>query len=240
MRLGHIQSAIIIFLNEIKVYSIENHKDYFSNKILKIYGISQNPDTKEYIMVLDYAKGGNFNDWMDKNYNDFNMGLCGEVNNIDQNQNDNIYGVIPYVAPEVLKGKPYTQAADIYSFVLNICNGVRPKINVPKAPKCYIDLMKKCLDSNPDNRPKATEILKFIRLFIDSYKYDNLDLHHEIAKQFKEAEEYRITRLSSDAITLHPQAIYKSRLLYPFTKNLPNYDIDNNTVEVIDFTKLVI
>ena len=41
------------------------------------------------------------------------LGLCGEVDNMDQRK---IYGVIPYVAPEVLKGKPYIQAADIYSF----------------------------------------------------------------------------------------------------------------------------
>ncbi|POG57600.1 kinase-like domain-containing protein, partial [Rhizophagus irregularis DAOM 181602=DAOM 197198] len=91
-------------------------------------------------------------------------------------------GVMPYVAPEVLKGKPYTRAADIYSFgmimyfvatgkqpfvnyahdevlVLNICNGNRPEINVPEAPKCYIDLMKQCWDSNPNNRPIATKVL---------------------------------------------------------------------------------
>src|SRR5688572_7732951 len=41
------------------------------------------------------------------------MGLCGEVSNIDPTK---IYGVMPYVAPEVLRGRPYTQAADIYSF----------------------------------------------------------------------------------------------------------------------------
>src|SRR5205823_2472953 len=114
------------------------------------------------------------------------MGLCGDVNNIDQN---NIYGVIPYVAPEVLKGEPYTQAADIYSFgmvmyfvatgkqpfanrahdgflVLNICNGIRPEINELEAPKCYTDLMKRCWDSNPDNRPKAIESLELIYLFL--------------------------------------------------------------------------
>ena len=41
------------------------------------------------------------------------MGLCGEVGNIDET---NIYGVMPYMSPEVLRGNPYTQAADIYSF----------------------------------------------------------------------------------------------------------------------------
>ncbi|EXX76917.1 hypothetical protein RirG_028530 [Rhizophagus irregularis DAOM 197198w] len=41
------------------------------------------------------------------------MGLCGEVGNIDKTK---FYGVMPYVAPEVLRGKDYTQAVDIYSF----------------------------------------------------------------------------------------------------------------------------
>jgi serine/threonine protein kinase len=50
------------------------------------------------------------------NYNSMHisdMGLCGKVDNTDEK---NIYGVMPYVAPEVLRGRPYTQAADIYSF----------------------------------------------------------------------------------------------------------------------------
>ena len=120
------------------------------------------------------------------------LGLCKPV---DQNsQSNNIYGVMPYVAPEVLRGKPYTKAADIYSFgmnmyfiatgkqpfadrahdeilVLNICNGIRPVLNEPEAPKCYIDLMKKCWDSNPENRPNANEIKDLIKLFYNSYYY---------------------------------------------------------------------
>ncbi|CAB4420272.1 unnamed protein product [Rhizophagus irregularis] len=63
------------------------------------------------------------------------MGLCGEVGNTDETK---LYGVVPYIAPEVLRGKPYTQAADIYS--LDICEGVRPKINVPEAPQCLYRL----------------------------------------------------------------------------------------------------
>jgi serine/threonine protein kinase len=176
------------------------------------------------------------------------MGLCREVHDINEN---NIYGVIPYVAPEVLRGKPYTQAADIYSLgmimyfiatgrqpfancahdetlVLNICNGIRPEINMPEAPKSYIDLMKRCWDQNPDNRPVANECLELIL-----HLYDNQEL-------LNEAEEYRISHISSEKNrqSTHTQAIYMSRLLNPFTKNLPKYDnIDSNTIEITDFTK---
>ncbi|POG58979.1 kinase-like domain-containing protein, partial [Rhizophagus irregularis DAOM 181602=DAOM 197198] len=193
--------------------------------IIKIYGISQNPDTKNYIIVLQHAEGGNFSNWVNMNYKDFNwknkikvlgdiieglkeihekqmvhrdfhtgnilfnkasayisdMGLCGKVEKIDKISETKIYGVMPYVAPEVLRKKPYTQAADIYSFgmimyfvatgkqpfanhehnhilVLNICGGIRPEINELELPKCYINLMKRCWDSNPDNRPNTIEI----------------------------------------------------------------------------------
>ena len=138
------------------------------------------------------------------------MGLCGEVGNIDPTK---IYGVMPYVSPEVLRGKPYTEAADIYSFgmimyflatgrqpfadrahdqglALSICNGIRPEISEKYAPKCYIDLMKRCWDPNPDNRPNAIEVSGEI----DSFKrlrdsYDDND--KEIVKQFIEAYKYK-------------------------------------------------
>ncbi|CAB4479559.1 unnamed protein product [Rhizophagus irregularis] len=99
---------------------------------------------------------------------------------------------MPFVAPEVLKGKPYTQAADIYSFVLKI------------------------------------------------FREDE-----KIEKQFEEAEEYRKANLlsvkNSKLTTQHPQAYYTSRLLNPFTKDLSKYDnINNNSVEIIDFMKISI
>src|ERR1051325_804245 len=31
-------------------------------------------------------------------------------------KSEDICGVLPYMAPEVLRGKPYTKAADVYSF----------------------------------------------------------------------------------------------------------------------------
>ncbi|RIA93988.1 hypothetical protein C1645_818642 [Glomus cerebriforme] len=70
---------------------------------------------------------------------------------------------------EVLRGNPYTQAADIYSF-----DGIRPEIYEPEVPKCYIDIMKRCLDSNPDNRPNAIEIenVRKVKLENNSKKRD--------------------------------------------------------------------
>ena len=162
---------------------------------------------------------------------------------------------MPYIAPEVLRGNTYTQAADIYSFgmimyfvatykqsftdrahdqnlALSICNGIRPEITEKEAPKCYIDLMEKCWDPNPDNRPNAKEMGELIKSIYNS--------NDKIKQQFEEAYEYRKANLSSienNQLITHPQAIYTSRLLNPYTKDLPKYDnINNNSVEVIDFT----
>ncbi|GBC29383.2 kinase-like domain-containing protein [Rhizophagus irregularis DAOM 181602=DAOM 197198] len=233
--LNNSQNMIDEFFNEVRAYSISKIDD-----ILNVYGISQNPNTKDYIIVVEYADGGSYNNWISINYKDFNwrnkiqtllsiiedMGLCEDVNSTSDIKT---YGVIPYIAPEVLRRKPYSQAADIYSF--EICNGIRPEINELEVPKCYIDLMKRCWDSNPDNRPNATELNIEIKSFYDfysSYKKGNLNAT-EIRKQFKEAEAYRKLHLSSfKENKQHPGAIYTSRLLNPFTKDLPKYDNNNS------------
>src|SRR5438034_654819 len=45
------------------------------------------------------------------------LGMCQPVNNKEQSvKKEGIYGVLPYMAPEVLRGRQYTKAADIYSF----------------------------------------------------------------------------------------------------------------------------
>ncbi|CAI2188460.1 11907_t:CDS:2 [Funneliformis geosporum] len=41
------------------------------------------------------------------------LGLCRPA---DETNSKKIFGVLPYIAPEVLRGQPYTQASDIYSF----------------------------------------------------------------------------------------------------------------------------
>ncbi|EXX62627.1 Rad53p [Rhizophagus irregularis DAOM 197198w] len=158
------------------------------------------------------------------------MGLCGEVG--DKNKTK-IYGVMPYVAPEVLRGNLYTQAADIYSFgmvmyyiitgrqpfencahdgllALDICRGIRPEI--PEIPELksnwYIDLMKKCWDSNPDIRPNVDTMLNVT-------DYDLINAIEQAEKYlFKDYKE------NNQLTTTHPQAIYTSRLLNPYTEGL--------------------
>ncbi|PKC61261.1 hypothetical protein RhiirA1_488031 [Rhizophagus irregularis] len=140
--------------------------------------------------------------------------------------------------------QPFADCAHDEILVINICNGIRPEINDLITSKYYIDLMKRCWDSNPENRPNSIEIKEIIKLFYNSLdqKFKKKEQqHYEIEEQFKETQESRKKHLLSfkNESTTHIQAIYTSRLLNPFTKNLLKYDDNNinNTVEITDFTK---
>ncbi|RIA79190.1 hypothetical protein C1645_841311, partial [Glomus cerebriforme] len=68
---------------------------------------------------------------------------------------------------------------------------------------------------------------ELIRLFYNSYHPIKTKQDNEIKKQFKEAEKYRSINQNNKS-TIHPQAIYTSRLLDPFTKDLPEYIDDKS------------
>ncbi|CAI2202152.1 10777_t:CDS:1, partial [Funneliformis geosporum] len=118
---------------------------------------------------------------------------------------NNLYGVLPYVAPEVLRGKTYTKAADIYSFgmilyeiitelppfndmpynevlAMKICQGLRPKFIDIKLPPFISQLIDRCLDADPLKRPTADELNDL---------FETCDpFNIEYRKQCEEAEEY--------------------------------------------------
>ncbi|RIB01671.1 kinase-like domain-containing protein, partial [Gigaspora rosea] len=125
----------------------------------------------------------------------------------ENNAEDIVFGVIPYVAPEVLSGKQFTKRADIYSFgiimaeittgqrpfdgykfdlnlVIEICNGLRPKF-APETPDCYIELANHCMNTDPLKRPIAWTVYCTID---DWIKQLALDDEHEIKKQFLNAD----------------------------------------------------
>ncbi|GES77299.1 kinase-like domain-containing protein [Rhizophagus clarus] len=147
----------------------------------------------------------------------------------------NIYGVIPFIAPEVLKGEVYTQASDIYSFsmimweftsgippfidrahnlqlALSICEGERPEI-IENTPRCYVDLMKKCWDEDPLKRPSASEVLDIIEKWVKlPYEKKIEDISKELKDNIMEFINVPI-RYNNLITEYHPHACYISRLL---------------------------
>ncbi|EXX63843.1 Ste20p [Rhizophagus irregularis DAOM 197198w] len=267
------------FLNEIKYY-ISGHFSCFNTAIC--YGITQDPDTRNYMMVLQYYENGDLrnnlmNDleyrhkiinlyWIidgllaihdaGKVHKDFHSGnvlLDGDILAIsdlgmcqpaDDNERKGVFGVIPYMAPEVLRGHQYTQAADIYSFgimmnelmseeiafndiphdrtlAVKICKGFRPKIS-EDTPKLIADLIIKCWDAKAENRPTAKELLRILGKYSDELSEDD----SEIYSQIRECEKIKENKLKNRTnenkpknFQIHPQAIYNSRLLN--FENLP-------------------
>jgi serine/threonine protein kinase len=196
---------------------------------------------------------GDFHDGnilLSDNYNEIliiDLGLCKPISDL---QDSDIYGVLPYMAPEILRRKPYTPASDIYSFsmimweftsgippfkhkahdchfVLSICEGKRPEI-VENTPKCYIDLMKKCWDSDPSNRPTIIMLENIISEWIrcidkyyefnrdGNYKFVVLDIDSQLKNdmlEFVKANEALVQKQVNNIsiIQSHSQAYYKSR-----------------------------
>jgi serine/threonine protein kinase len=175
---------------------------------MTFYGLSQEPQTKNYVIVMKYIEGGSLRHYL-KDKNDelsledklirlryIDVGLSeihsqslvhrdfhsGNILNADkynyvsdlglsctanyQKEGGEIFGVLPYIAPEVLRGQPYTQASDIYSFgivayellanaypypkmdelelSLKVCQGLRPNIDKVPIPQLLKDLIKRC------------------------------------------------------------------------------------------------
>ncbi|CAB4444226.1 unnamed protein product [Rhizophagus irregularis] len=274
------------FLNEIK-----SHLQIYHLDIVQCFGITQDPNNKEYMMVIEYCEYGNLRNYLNKSENYINykskienllkiarglldihnaekvhkdfhsgnillnvagpyisdLGMCQPAN-IKQTVKEGIYGVLPYMAPEVLRGQQYTKAAEIYSFgiimnellseeipfndiphdeilVIKICKGLRPTI--PKdIPKLIADLIIKCWDSEIKNRPTTKELYQLLGKWYDEMYTAKFNSEAEIYLQTNECDKIREEKFKnrsneekSKSFKTHPQAIYTSRLLN--FKNLP-------------------
>lgn len=253
------------------------------SRVARCFGISQDPLTKNYIMVMQYMNDGDLRKFVRRPNDNFyknllhtrltqmeaiaaglkeiheqglmhrdlhsgnilgeesenydradhvyitDLGLCKPVNEI--NQEEKIFGALPYVAPEVLQGHPYTQASDIYSFGIvayelltslppyydrrvhdvnqlgvAICQGLRPQFNI-KIPSLLADLINRCWDVNPDKRPTANEIERDLRTWQEN---------NEFTKQLREFEEFNNNlpiEIKFPNFQIHGEAFYHSRLL---------------------------
>ncbi|RHZ83980.1 hypothetical protein Glove_86g132 [Diversispora epigaea] len=203
----------------------------WENKIKNLYyialGLAKIHETG--LMHKNFHSGNIVNETKTSSYiTDFR--LCKPVT---ENNLEKIYGVISYMAPETLIGGEYTQASDIYSFgmimyevftsyppyyniphnkdlVISICEGQKPEI-MCEIPQLLKDLMEKCWDTDPSNRPKAIELKSHLR------KYFNNSEINEHTEKANEANKLNKNFIQYNPKMTHPQAIYTSRYL-PFLK----------------------
>ncbi|POG60176.1 kinase-like domain-containing protein [Rhizophagus irregularis DAOM 181602=DAOM 197198] len=112
------------------------------------------------------------------------LGMCQPANIKQLVKKEGIYGVLPYMAPEVLRGYQYTKAADIYSFgiimneflseeipfndiphdcflAIKVCKGLRPTIS-NDVPKLLTDLIVKCWDAEIEKRLTTKELYQIL------------------------------------------------------------------------------
>jgi serine/threonine protein kinase len=204
--------------------------------------------TKSFLFSLHYIHKNNFihrdihsgNILLSTFWQIGDLGLLRPANN--SSPNDEIYGVIPYIAPEIFKGGVFSEESDIYSLgmvmwelttgckpfanvehdvdlIYEIVDGKRPEIT-QDTPECFTNLMKKCWDSNPSNRPTVTNI------YFTVYEWSGLNNEANfttedkiIVKVFKQAEEKRLELIQSKKLgpefskKSHSKAIYTSRAL---------------------------
>src|SRR6266542_5506581 len=240
--------------------------------------MTKDPETKEFIMIVQFANKGNLRSILSTNFNNIlwkdkiiylyhltadlktlhsleychkdlhsgnilqdaitylsDFGLSKPAD--EQKSNDKVYGVLPYIAPEVLNGEPYTKASDIYSFgilmteissgntpfydkkhdlslSLAICNGLCPEFG-KGTTEFYKKLAYRCMNANPKQRPTANELYYILDFWCNS-KYENYRndkkygyYGREIKEGFKKADKEISNILMS--YKKNPDAIYTSR-----------------------------
>ncbi|RIB02875.1 hypothetical protein C2G38_2226618 [Gigaspora rosea] len=181
------------YLDELKAYC---EIGYENPSFLKCYGISRDGMGK-YILVLKYAKMGSLNKnlssiakmrWRDK----LKLLYC-ITSDLVAIHSQGLEHRDLHSAPEVLMNyKKFTPAADIFSLgviMTEISTGKQAFEGlgfVPGTPDCYIRLVKRCMDSNPNKRPTA----KYVNFQVGLWNEEMLssDDNNETKRQFLEIE----------------------------------------------------
>ncbi|RHZ83800.1 hypothetical protein Glove_87g237 [Diversispora epigaea] len=171
--------------------------------------------------------------------------LIGE--NPNNPEKKNIFGVLPYIAPEVLSGdEEYTKAADVYSFgiiayeivtgfppypdiphdkdlAMKICNGLRPKIPF-HIPKLITRMIMRCWDARVTNRPTFKELEDELDKYYNDYRnYISEGKNSEIGIQIKKAEEFSANQESTNTTTTTTPLNYQTHPQAIYTSRLLNF-----------------
>src|SRR6185295_13642032 len=106
--------------------------------------------------------------------------------------------------------KPFHDRPHDQYLVMDILNGTRPQIT-DDTPELYAELMKRCWDHDPENRPTADEIFDSLRGYYSGSKERDIIKLAETKRQ----EIVKSEKFQSDAKNYkhHPESFYTSRLL---------------------------
>ncbi|CAG8480168.1 745_t:CDS:2, partial [Funneliformis mosseae] len=124
------------FIYELKIHLYLN----YCNQIIHYLDISQDPNTtNEYLLVMQYANGGDLQNYLKNNFNNL---TC--------------YGVLMWeISSEYPPFKEFNDATICAIIINKACENT-----IPDTPKDYEKLYKKCWDQEPEKRPTITEILE--------------------------------------------------------------------------------
>ncbi|PKY21677.1 kinase-like protein [Rhizophagus irregularis] len=176
------------------------------------------------------------------------LGLSQPANSTSSN--NEIYGVIPYIAPEIFKGSAFSKESDIYSMgmimwelttgckpfgnvehdihlIYKILDGERPKIT-DDTPECYASLMKSCWDSDPKKRPSIKEIYQ---IFKDWSFNDSVYGVHFYKAEIKRVELVKSKKLGPKFTGKHSKAIYTSRSLSVYISKISSINSSINSFD---------
>jgi serine/threonine protein kinase len=181
--------------------------------------------------------GGNLLIEDEENSTDVLISDFGLYGSCEDNNSGQICGVLPYIAPEVLRGGNYSTASDIYSFgiVMNVlATGKRPwyneahDINLAKSicdgkrleipedtPAFYAKLMQQCLDNDPGKRPTASYLYEKLNWINLIREYPNpFDDNYNISERRRRQMISQLPPNTYAHPEIHPKAYYTSRPLY--------------------------
>ncbi|CAH1762220.1 8629_t:CDS:2, partial [Entrophospora sp. SA101] len=138
------------------------------NYILQIQGVTRDPTTLEYLMVMEFSNFGSLRDYLQKNH--LNLTWKQRVNllyNIAYGLREiHMVGLLHtdfHSGNLLLFGEKYDQ-----NLAFQICDGARPDIG-KYTPEFYKSLVRRCLDKDPAARPTAKDLVSEIY----DWRFDN-------------------------------------------------------------------
>ncbi|CAB4435997.1 unnamed protein product [Rhizophagus irregularis] len=198
------------FLNEFKM-----HHKCRSQSVIPFYGITKIPGRNEYAMVIRRAKYGDLRNYIHENRSILicDFGLCTPVD-LEIASDKKIQGVLPYIAPEVLRNKPYTKKSEVYSLsmimweltsneppfsdhphdkylAIQIVKGQRPDIT-KETPNFYAKFMEQCWDPDPSKRPDSSdlpELFEEMMVLCKNLKYDKVSPNFSLIRNIERKTE---------------------------------------------------